>query len=353
MYYHFPILLIEISTLLQFLISFTDGKIFIKKSSLYILKHSPRHNNNNFYALKPQVAKNALTPYWKFCAMEGNLCNCIGKVRFQYEKGGGTVYYRDSNSSVMCKYEIFGDPYPYHRKTCSCHKKSSNEEIKGIIYSINLDKRKDRWDEMKKTFYIEHFKLHRISAVDGKLLNLATVDPKIVELKYDSTENAKYDKRLKPHVSMTLSPGEIACSLSHYKIWKKKELLSIVIEDDVKLNKNFNINIFNKYIQQVQDNPEIEILYLGGLEMQQKGVKSRAKYTKGIDAVDGFVWGSFAYIITQKGKTKLLNALPIKGPTDLFLGLTLKDKFRVRPWIIDHDNRYDTNINHDSTQLRL
>ena len=82
--------------------------LFIKKSSLYILKHSPRHNNNNFYALKPQVAKNALTPYWKFCAMEGNLCNCIGKVRFQYEKGGGTVYYRDSNSSVMCKYEIFG-----------------------------------------------------------------------------------------------------------------------------------------------------------------------------------------------------------------------------------------------------
>ena len=119
------------------------------------------------------------------------------------------------------------------------------------------------------------------------------------------------------------------------------------------MNKNFNINIFNKYIQQVQDNPEIEILYLGGLEMKQKGVKSRAKYTKGIDAVDGFVWGSFAYIITQKGKTKLLNALPIKGPTDLFLGLTLKDKFRVRPWIIDHDNRYDTNINHDSTQLRL
>ena len=58
MYYHFAILLIEISTLLQFLISFTDGKIFIKKSSLYILKHSPRHNNNNFYALKPQVAKN-------------------------------------------------------------------------------------------------------------------------------------------------------------------------------------------------------------------------------------------------------------------------------------------------------
>ena len=41
---------------------------------------------------------------------------------------------------------------------------------KGIIYSINLDKRTDRWDEMKKTFYIEHFKLHRISAVDGKLL---------------------------------------------------------------------------------------------------------------------------------------------------------------------------------------
>ena len=59
MYYHFAILLIEISTLLQFLISFTDGKIFIKKSSLYILKHSPRRNNNNFYALKPQVANNA------------------------------------------------------------------------------------------------------------------------------------------------------------------------------------------------------------------------------------------------------------------------------------------------------
>ena len=56
----------------------------------------------------------------------------------------------------MCKYEIFGDPYPYHRKTCSCHKKSSNAEIKGIIYSINLDKRKDRWDKMKKTFYIEN-----------------------------------------------------------------------------------------------------------------------------------------------------------------------------------------------------
>ena len=61
-----------------------------------------------------------------------------------------------------------------------------------------------------------------LSLLMEKVLNLAT-GSKNCELKYDSTENAKYDNRLKSNVLMTLSSGEIThVHLSHYKIWKKK-----------------------------------------------------------------------------------------------------------------------------------
>jgi len=120
-------------------------------------------------------------------------------------------------------------------------------------FFINLDRRTDRLDHIHKTlpFYAERF-----SAIDAKDLTL--------------TEEIK---KLFPEKYYQLTKSEIACALSHYRLWKqltqdKNSNNYLILEDDVVFEDGFLELWNNKFSQDLPKN--FMIAYLGGCQPWNK-----------------------------------------------------------------------------------
>lgn len=114
------------------------------------------------------------------------------------------------------------------------------------IYCINLDKRKDRWEQSELEFKKHGLNVERFSAIDGNCITLRSRN------------------------SFRLNKGEQGCILSHINILKsmvEQGLEKILIlEDDVSFVDNLN-NLLDCYIKQVP--PNWDMLYLGGNHIKQ------------------------------------------------------------------------------------
>ena len=103
------------------------------------------------------------------------------------------------------------------------------------IYCINLAKRSERWESVKKQFLNNNITAIRYEAIDGN--------------KYDSVNGLK--------------PGELGCLLSHLYILKECQKNNIenllITEDDVQFCEDFNFKFF-EYIKEL---PKWDMLYLG------------------------------------------------------------------------------------------
>lgn len=101
-------------------------------------------------------------------------------------------------------------------------------------FCINLDKRKDKWEESKKEFKKINLEVERVSGIDGFLEPLATI-----------------------------KPGEVGCLKSHLKVFetaKERNLNSfLMLEDDVCFSDNFHER-FDMIERQL---PNYEMLYFG------------------------------------------------------------------------------------------
>lgn len=120
-------------------------------------------------------------------------------------------------------------------------------------FFINLERRKDRLDHINKNlpFYAERF-----DAIDANNIEL----------------NEEIEKLFKKSLNK-LTKAEIACCLSHYKLWKQltidKEADNyLILEDDVVFKKgftNFWNQVFSKNIPK-----NYNLLYLGGCQPWNK-----------------------------------------------------------------------------------
>lgn len=103
------------------------------------------------------------------------------------------------------------------------------------IYCINLDKREDRWNNVKNQFETHNINVQRFSAIDGKTLDF----------------------------NQHISPGAFGCLMSHLKILKdaseKNYNRILITEDDVEFCDDLNSTFF-EYEKQL---PNWDILYLG------------------------------------------------------------------------------------------
>ena len=107
------------------------------------------------------------------------------------------------------------------------------------IYCINLDDRKDRWEEAVKQFVKHNLWVERVSGIKGSNMNL-DFPPEIKE-------------------------GAVGCSLSHLftiKLAKQNNLENfLLLEDDVVFDDEVNEKFFS-VLDQVPD--DWDMLYLGG-----------------------------------------------------------------------------------------
>jgi GR25 family glycosyltransferase involved in LPS biosynthesis len=111
-----------------------------------------------------------------------------------------------------------------------------------FIRCINLKNRPEQYD--KFLYYAEcrigsEFieKLKRFDAINGK--EIITVPSSSssssfdfvndVALEWETTQNALWDRHVKPGLIRQMAPGEIGCALSHISLWK--ELVTMVVDE--------------------------------------------------------------------------------------------------------------------------
>ena len=96
------------------------------------------------------------------------------------------------------------------------------------IYYINLEKSKERRDWMESQLSkiaSDQIEYERVSAINGETLTQEDIDAVI-----ETASNNSYE----------LKPNEIACFISHKKVWEKiansKDQYSVILEDDILLS---------------------------------------------------------------------------------------------------------------------
>lgn len=190
------------------------------------------------------------------------------------------------------------------------------------IFIVNLDSRKDRWDNLISLEpYLEN-NATRISAVNGKTL-------KLNNFIYNSFKNNTF----------LWKKSVIGCLLSHIKIWSKIINSSgkyfLVLEDDVRFNDNW-ISTWNKYATHIPK--DAELLYLGGVLPPNKAalpscleevnkcwsqIKPNTFFSPNM-VLPIFHFCTYSYIISKQGAYKLLKYLTSSDHTvnecDHFIG---------------------------------
>jgi GR25 family glycosyltransferase involved in LPS biosynthesis len=182
-------------------------------------------------------------------------------------------------------------------------------ELEGLekVYLVNLDTRPDRLENLYKDEPNLKEIVTRIPAVNGKTLQMT-------DTIYDLFKKNNFNWK----------KSAMGCSLSHMTIWSliAKQLKGnyyLVIEDDVRFNKNF-YKSWSKYAKSIP--ADAELLYIGGVLPPNKPalkyclqpvnecwseIKPNTFFTQ--VQLPVFHFCTFSYIISRKGAEKMLRFL--------------------------------------------
>lgn len=141
--------------------------------------------------------------------------------------------------------------------------------------------------------------MERIEAVNGKELDLSTVDLHVL-----ARANLR-NKTKHSHLELE-GPGSVGCYLSHVECWKRITEPSIVLEDDVVLLKAFGKIQF-----------EGDLVFLGhGYREHPGGIENVRGWAQGGD----LHFGSYGYYITPKAAAYMLkHAFPMVLSVDHYM----------------------------------
>lgn len=221
-------------------------------------------------------------------------------------------------------------------------------------FFINLDRRKDRLDHIYKNtpFFTERF-----PAVDSKSLELTEEIKKLFP-------NNLYLKKKK---------SEIACCLSHYKLWKqlvedKDADNYLILEDDVVFEKGFVSFWNNVWSNHTPDN--YFLLFLGGCQPFNKPTYHKAlqpynKYFNNVKRQDFFTKGDHywhmnasSYVISKQCASLMCQWVDQNGfdnNLDIFMiNFVNKNKLFSAPNKLFHLNplmTYQLHEKNDNTEL--
>jgi GR25 family glycosyltransferase involved in LPS biosynthesis len=231
-----------------------------------------------------------------------------------------------------------------------------DHEYAGIqrIYVINLDRQPDRWRLMSR-------ELGRLTDRSGKPLNAIARRFSAIDARYREWQPSR--DVIQPYYSLAdqlfvqptpllamdldakarriaMTPQEIAVSLSHFEVWKLiaagDRSYTLVLEDDVYFRRGFTKALDRIWAGLIARPGEaaFDILYLSYIDA---GVKAHrmpvsAELFKPISGL----WQLSGYVLSRRGAHKILDALPVRGPVDLWLNHQFKnlEVFAVRTPII-------------------
>jgi GR25 family glycosyltransferase involved in LPS biosynthesis len=177
------------------------------------------------------------------------------------------------------------------------------------IYYINLDRRPDRDENVKKELSKLNFNgpVERIPAVDGRELDIPNLSDNLI------TKEGKADALNKnAGLYYVMTPGAIGCALSHHNLATKiieemsDDQYVLILEDDVELEDDF-MNKLNTYIKEI---PPFDVLLLG-YHMKQNKMNGNDYYDQPLKS-----WGTFGFITNKKGSRELIKLFPIKHQVD-------------------------------------
>ena len=189
-------------------------------------------------------------------------------------------------------------------------------------YVINLDRRRDRWNEFQNMSGVDSLQnLRRWSAVDGKLIDLQ-IDTRVsMFTKYNIIRGER-----RSHMELN-SKGGVGCYLSHVEVWKdflqkSPSEVGLVLEDDINLTKQSvtNIKDFIASSEVIQNSALWDFCIMSMFS----GFKSGGPMYPGDDKCMRLMEfaGFHAYFITKKGIRKMLPLLfPIQGHIDWFVSI--------------------------------
>jgi len=226
-----------------------------------------------------------------------------------------------------------GNPFPLVLSLEHFVRRPKKEKLNvDQIYVINLERRKDRYHHMRQSLNILGIEAIFWKAVDGKQLS----DNKLEKLGIKILPNY-----LDPITNQPMSLGEIGCFLSHYNIWKdmmtKNYSKIIILEDDVKFNRNFKSRLLNQLAALENHWNEVDFVYLGRKFLTNK--------PEPLHHINGFVipfysYWTIGYLITANGVRKLLNTSPLLNllPVDEYLPLMYNQHPNLE-WAKHYPNR--------------
>jgi GR25 family glycosyltransferase involved in LPS biosynthesis len=180
-------------------------------------------------------------------------------------------------------------------------------------FVINLDRRKDRWDEFSKQKSLREFKyLKRFSAVDGSKLDVL------------------HDLRISPHTRQNIlnkyrrsdyeinTAGAIGASFSHITCWKNflesDSKYLVVFEDDTIVNDEY-LKKIDSLVPLLPNSWDMWLLGRHAWAYSGIPLSKKSKWSK----VKKFT-GAHAYILSRKGAELLLQeAFPIETHIEYYI----------------------------------
>jgi GR25 family glycosyltransferase involved in LPS biosynthesis len=261
---------------------------YIKNILLNIINEN--YSNNSLGITGPglmgKIILNNL--YFYNSMIDDNWKNCVIKLDNDviYLKNSYNNYYEENDYLEINHYSVLWNNKKVFLNIDKFIKYDKINYIDHIVW-INLDRSIIRKNNMEKIFKQIDIKNSRISAVDGKNINVS----KLINIK---TELTNY---------------EIACTLSHLKaifyLSKLEGEYFMVCEDDI----NFNyINLFDETLKDIiLNSPNFDILLINKTynnKIESDYVSWNSEFKKGPDY---HIAGTVCYIISKNGIKNILD----------------------------------------------
>ena len=184
------------------------------------------------------------------------------------------------------------------------------------VYVINLERSKDRWEDMLLKFPLEDF--IRIVGVDGRAwesgeltdLGRPTFKPEYLDLLLHDGVLTEHSLEMWAWI-----PGEVGCAFSHMKAWRTvveaDNDWSIILEDDIAAGEALTGTFQEGIMEQVGVPDDAEVIFLHG---------PSTEYEMEIDDDNRLLrgWGNYGYAISREGAERALaSMMPMYLPCDL------------------------------------